>query len=164
MDVTLSSFLKGANCGNFASACAIYSIAAARGGGALSAFVVHHRFWKSKPMVPEAASYGDPTPFRGMLILDPSKILTPIYRCISEKSCILDPRTKTVVVDLGFKIHHPSTPKPCQVMCTISTASKEISSKEMQGGGGASMPCSYDMCLSDHGYLSLPSKTLSGAR
>jgi hypothetical protein len=78
IDMPKSGFFKNANVtdGNLHTACGIYTLAA-HCKGALHAFVMHGQFWGSSLWDPNCG-FGDPTKFRGVPIIDASKIITPL--------------------------------------------------------------------------------------
>jgi hypothetical protein len=107
IDIPKSGFFKNANVtdGNLHTACGIYTLAA-HCKGALHAFVMHGQFWGSSLWDPNCG-FGDPTKFRGVPIIDASKIVAPL---ITKEFYLLNPtiigeegsRKAYVTVDLGI--------------------------------------------------------------
>ena len=106
VDMSVHSVLRNANSVDLHSACGLYTIASYC-PGALCAFVAHKTFW-AKTLWDADCGFGEPTPFRGALIIDASKLLAPLHRdelYLSSSSVVSGEGKKArMTVDMGFEM------------------------------------------------------------
>ena len=106
VNMSVHSVLRNANSVDLHSACGLYTIASYC-PGALCAFVAHKTFW-AKTLWDADCGFGEPTPFRGALIIDASKLLAPLHRdelYLSSSSVVSGEGKKArMTVDMGFEM------------------------------------------------------------
>jgi hypothetical protein len=169
VDVPMAAALRNANARTIEAACGLYTIAAH--AGALNVFVMHNSPWGNSAWDP-ACSLGEPTPFRGVPIIDTSKIFGRIIEDpgrLCDEAVSGEGKKERVELDLGFKMSYaededpdaddkPSdTEKFYPVMMEIALQPRRI--KRTEGGPDVddanvhTIAC--DMRLSPHGHVSL---------
>lgn len=170
VDMPRHAFLKNANAKDIHTAVGFYTLAAHSGPGALYAFVMHCRFWGNTLWDPSCL-YGEATPYRGVPIVDVSKILTPLTRADFYMSSLLkieggEGKKARIIVPLGFKMPYVSSNtmedddegemkgpsgEMCQAMAEVAIVPRKVVDNSPNPLGPYSI-CT-DMRLSPHGSV-----------
>lgn len=101
VEVPVHSLLKNANARDIKSAIGLYVLAAASGG--LHCFTMHNSYW-SKNLWDAESGFEDPTPFRGSLIIDASKLFASV--CMQQERLIISSSSAQEVVTATKKVLH----------------------------------------------------------
>lgn len=174
IDIPRAGFLKNANARDIHTACGLYTLAS-NCKGALCAYVTHCRFWSSA-LWDASCGYGDPTPYRGVPIIDVSRVVAPLSRdefYLSNPAIVGEGKKARVCVPLGFKMaFRPPGGEAAEDdedesitsgNATLYPASAEVAilprRVQVAGGGGNDedllFTTSSDMRLSPHGAIPL---------
>ena len=166
VDMPRHVFLKNANAKDLHTACGFYTLAA-HCPNALYAFVMHGRFW-GRDLWDPSCLYGEATPFRGVPIVDISKLLSPLVRSDFYVSANVDGEGKKakISIPLGFKMPYsggntadeddddtalPLSTSMCAVHAQVAIAPRKIT--EAVVGVVNPYSISTDMRLSPHGCV-----------
>lgn len=110
VDMPVRNVLRYTNANNLLDATGLLTLAAC--AGALNAFVMHNNYWATSET---GSALGEPTPFRGIPIIDASKMVIPITNenfLAAEHPVSEEGKKARITVDMGFKTFYDASSPP----------------------------------------------------